>query len=136
MKQNPERGKTWIGQPSYTEAVLEKFGMVHSKPASTPVPRGTKPMKATEHLDMFDATLYQSAVGSLLYVSGWTRSDIAFAVSSVASFSSSPTKVHWTAVKRILRYLKGTTFHGLIYSDHQDDKSTLVDTLMLTGPEM
>ena len=61
-------------------------------------------------------TMYQSAVGSLLYLSGWTRPDIAFAVRNVARFCSNPTKEHWTAVKRILRYLKGTAHYGLMYS--------------------
>ena len=125
VKQNPEQGKIWIGQPSYTEAVLKKFGMEHSKPTSTPVAPGTKLMRATEQSEMCDATIYQSAVGSLLYLSGWTRPDIAFAVSSVARFCSSPTKAHWSAVKRILRYLKGTTGYGLLYSENQDDESLI-----------
>ena len=87
---------------------------------------GTKLIKATEQSEIFDDTLYQSAVGSLLYLSGWTRPDIAFAVSSVARFCSSPAKEHWTAIKHILRYLKGTTDYGLVYSEDQDDESTLV----------
>ena len=60
--------------------------------------------------------MYQSAVGSLLYLSRRTHPDIAFAVSNVAKFSSKPTKTHWTAVKQILRYLKGTTSYGLLYN--------------------
>jgi hypothetical protein len=56
---------------------------------------------------------YQSAVGSLLYLS--TRPDIVYAVSNIARFSSEPTKQHWTAVKRILRYLNGTQNFGLLY---------------------
>ena len=45
-----------------------------------------------------------------------TRPDIAFAVSNVAKFSAQPTKQHWTAVKRILRYLKGTADYGLAFT--------------------
>ena len=55
-------------------------------------------------------------LGSLLYLSTRTRPDIAFAVNSVARFCSNPTKQHWTAVKRIFRYLRGTTWFGLLYS--------------------
>ena len=42
-----------------------------------------------------------------------TRPDIAFAVGMVARFMESPQVVHWTAVKRIFRYLQGTKSHGI-----------------------
>ena len=44
----------------------------------------------------------------LLYLSGWTRLDIAFTVSNVVRLYSKPIKEHWVAVKCILRYLKST----------------------------
>ena len=55
-----------------------------------------------------DQQLYQSAVGSLFYLSVATRPDITYAVSNVAMFYAKPTNQHWVAVKRIFRYLKGT----------------------------
>ena len=116
----------WIGQPTYTQAVIMNFGMEHCKPANTPVTPGTKLLKGTEQSEIVDATLYQSAVGSLLHLSGWTRPDIAFAVSHVARFCSSPTKEHWIAVKRILRYLKGTPNYGLAYSSNVDTDGPLI----------
>ena len=61
-------------------------------------------------------------MGSLLYLSLSTRPDIAFAVNNVAKFCAKPNKQHWTAVKRILRYLKGTQHFGLLY------KSTLAES--------
>lgn len=51
---------------------------------------------------------YQEAVGSLLYLVQGTRPDIAFAVNDVSRFNSNYGRTHWTAVKRIFRYLKGT----------------------------
>lgn len=126
VKQNFDTGQTWIGQPAYTKAVIEKFGMEHSKPARTPMAQGTKLLKAIEHSEMVDAALYQSAVGSLLYLSGWTRPDIAFSVSSVSRFCSKPTKEHWTAVKRILRYLNGTLNYGLMYEKNEDKNDGLI----------
>ena len=120
VKQNSKTGTTWIGQPACTEAVLQKFGMELSKPANTPVAAGTKLVKAAEESESIDTIRYQSAVGSLLYLSGWTRPDIAFAVSNVARFCSHPTREHWTALKRILRYLKGTLNYGLMFSRNAD----------------
>ena len=116
---------TRLNQP-IPKLVIKKFGMEHCKPANTPVTPGTKLLKGTEQSEIVDATLYQSAVGSLLHLSGWTRPDIAFAVSHVARFCSSPTKEHWIAVKRILRYLKGTPNYGLTYSSNVDTDGPLI----------
>ena len=119
VKQNLETGKIWIGQSFYAQTVLKKFGLENCKPAATPVATRTKLLKATEDSELVDATLYQSAVGKLLYLSGWR--EIIFAVSNVARFCSKPTKEHWVAVKCILRYLKGTIDYGLMYS--KNDKN-------------
>ena len=105
--QNSDTGEVWIGQPVYTEQVLQRFGMQEFKPASTPVNPDMKLVKKVEDS--------QAAVGSLLYLSTKTRTDIAFAVGSVARFCAEPTMEHWTAVKRILRYLRGTSEFGLLY---------------------
>ena len=126
VKQNSDGGNIWIGQPSYTQEVLKKFRLERCKPAATPVAQGTKLLKATDDSEPFDATLYKSAVGMLLYLSGWTRPDIAFAVSNVARFCSRPTKEHWVAVKRILKYLKGTANYGLLYTKKDDANRVIV----------
>ena len=64
----------------------------------------------------FDQHQYQSAVGSLLYLSVATRPDITYAVSNVSKFSANPTTRHWMAVKRIMRYLRSTTNLGLLFT--------------------
>ena len=114
--QDMDAGNVWIGQPAYAESILQKFGMESAKPVGTPVDNGTKLVKTTEESERVEQTLYQSAVGSLLYLSMGTRPDITYAVSNVARFCAYPSKQHLTAVKRILRYLKGSTDLGLLYS--------------------
>ncbi|OAE21174.1 hypothetical protein AXG93_4012s1040 [Marchantia polymorpha subsp. ruderalis] len=59
---------------------------------------------------------YQAAVGSLMWAMVCTRPDISYAVSSVAQFMSNPGLIHWKAVKRIFRYLKGTLDFGLVFT--------------------
>ncbi|XP_074323621.1 secreted RxLR effector protein 161-like [Apium graveolens] len=45
-----------------------------------------------------------------------TRPDIAYSVGVVSRYMEKPTKKHLDAVKRILRYIKGTIQYGLVYS--------------------
>ena len=91
----------WIGQQSYTESILKKFDMEDAKNIRTPVDTSTKLIKEVNEEDTgVDQQLYQSAVGSLLYLSIATRPDITYAVSNVAKFCAKPTKQHWVAVKQ------------------------------------
>lgn len=81
------------------------------KPVSTPMEANnwlekTKPgYEATPEF----RTKYQSIVGSLMYAMLGTRPDIAFAVSVVSRYAPNPTPADYGAVKRILRYLKGSS---------------------------
>nr|GEX59833.1 hypothetical protein [Tanacetum cinerariifolium] len=52
-------------------------------------------------------------VGSLQYVTQ-SRPDMAFAVNKVCQYMHAPTENHWSAAKRILRYLHGTVEHGML----------------------
>jgi hypothetical protein len=57
---------------------------------------------------------YPERVGALLYATQ-TRPDCQYAVSTLAQFSANPGKAHFEAVKRVLRYLKGTADFGLTF---------------------
>ena len=57
---------------------------------------------------------YASIVGMLLYLSTNTRSEITFAVCQVARFTNAPRQSYATAVKSIIRYLKGSIDKGTI----------------------
>ena len=87
--------------------------MGKAKAVSTPVDTSVKLVKASEDTNSVDQRLYQSAVGSLLYLSTGTRPDITYAVSSVAKYFGKPINKHWIAVKRIMQHLQG---FGLLYS--------------------
>ncbi|XP_057543251.1 secreted RxLR effector protein 161-like [Amaranthus tricolor] len=67
---------------------------------------------------------YLSAIGALMYLANNTRPDIAFTVNLLARYSNSPTKRHWSGIKHLLRYLRGTKDLGLFYRSKQD--ATLV----------
>lgn len=61
---------------------------------------------------LLDIFLYISIIGGLQYAT-LTRPDIAYNVNKVCQFMSHPLESHQRAVKRILRYLKGTLKYGL-----------------------
>ena len=88
-----------LGQPAYSENIILQFNMQNAKTCGTPVNPSLKLCKSTEEFTRVDQELYQSAVGKLLYLSTQTRPDIAFAVSTVAKFTSNLTEQHWKAVK-------------------------------------
>ena len=122
VEQSKENGSIWIGQPAYTENLLKRLGMQDSKPSHTPVEVSSKLQPANNQAEPVNQTKYQSAIGGLMYLVVSTRPDIAFAVNNLARFSSNPQKEHWTALKRILRYLKGTTNIGILYKQDGSDK--------------
>ena len=88
--------------------------MAEAKLVTTPLPKNIK-------LDNVDTRAedpkmpYAKAIGSLMYAALQTRPDIAFAVQHLSQYTSNPAQEHWTAVKRVLRYLKGTRDEGIVY---------------------
>ena len=62
-----------------------------------------------------DVTLYRSMIGCLLYLI-ISRPDIAFSVGVCSRFQSNPKVSHLNAVKRIIKYVGGTSDYGLFYS--------------------
>ncbi|XP_058734187.1 secreted RxLR effector protein 161-like [Vicia villosa] len=76
-----------------------------------------RPKESNEE-DLGAEVPYLNAIGALMYLANYTRSDIAFAVNLLAKFSSCPTKRHWKGIKHIFRYLRGTSDLGLFYSNN------------------
>jgi hypothetical protein len=102
-----------LSQDKYTMDILNRVSMQNYKPMCTPLATDEK-ISLTDGnlLSAKDATSYRSVVGALQYLT-LTRPDISFAVNKVCQFLYAPTTHHWSAVKRILRYLRGTCVLGL-----------------------
>ena len=58
---------------------------------------------------------YDSILGSLMYTMVCTRPDISHAVGVLSRYMSKPEKEHWTTIKRVFRYLCGTTDYAICY---------------------
>ena len=74
-------------------------------------------MQIVEGAEATHRTRYQRLVGKLIYLSH-TRLDIAYAVGVVSQFIHAPQVAHWEAALRIVRYLKGTVGHGILFKNH------------------
>jgi histone deacetylase 1/2 len=102
-----------LNQEKYANDVLKRSGMDRSKPVDSPLSSSERlSIKDGDCLGPEDATKYRSVVGALQYLT-LTRPDISFSVNKVCQFLHSPTTVHWSAVKRILRHVQGTIKLGL-----------------------
>ena len=72
-------------------------------------------LEAVGNRDIVNVKLYEQMIGSLLYLALRTRPDILVSVLILARFQQAPCSFCHSAVKRILRYLKGTLGHGMDY---------------------
>lgn len=101
----------FLNQHKYTHDLLALANMLEAKPVSTPMDSNTSlQLNSSPALD--DPSAYRRLVGSLQYL-GLTRPDVAFAVNKLSQFMHQPNTSHWQALKRLLRYLKGTISYGL-----------------------
>ena len=114
----------FLHQSGYIRTILESHGMLDCKPAPSPMDPGllldltakTAPSCPPEATFSFP---YRNAIGQLLYLTTKTRPDIAAAVGVLSRKVSAPQDIHWSAVKRVLRYLKGTSTTAFTSSLHQ-----------------
>ena len=111
-----------INQKTYLEDILKRFGMYDSKPVSTPMEAGKKYEKLLTEEESVNLKEYQAAIGLLTYASIATRPDLSYSVGVLSQFMSNPGAEHWTAIKRIFRYIKGTLEYGLkfVSTDKED----------------
>jgi hypothetical protein len=108
-----EDGSYHLDQVEEIEKLLERYGLADAKPVDTP---GTTGVTHKEMLEAkpFNQTTFRSAVGSLSWIALATRPDILAAVNICSQYQSCPSKRMWWAVKKILRFLKGTKDDTLV----------------------
>jgi hypothetical protein len=93
-----------LGQEKYVNDIIARFGMQDAFDVPTPLEPDVKLDAASE-----------SIVGSLMYAALGTRPDIAYAVAALCRYNAAPTAIRMTAAVRVLRYLKATARHKLVY---------------------
>ena len=108
------QGYIELKQSGYAKKILQKAGLDECNPTKFPMDPKEQLTK-DEGGKAVNTTEFKSLVGGLRYLVH-TRPDIAYSVGVVSRFMERPTVMHMNAVKRILRYIKGTADFGLMYS--------------------
>ena len=108
--QNTSNG-LFVSQSKYTKELIDKVDLQDCKPCATlclPYHRLLKDDGKPYH----SSDQYRSIVGALQYLT-FTRPDIEFSVNQACQFMNDLMESHVIAVKRIIRYLKGTSGYGI-----------------------
>lgn len=118
LKRDREARTISISQSGYISRMLQRFGLLDAKEVVTPIEPSVKLMDDSSR-DAEDCP-YREAIGCLNYVSTISRPDITFAVNTLARFSGKQRLVHWNAVKRVMRFLKGTIDYSITYGGSEE----------------
>lgn len=104
-----------LGQQHYINTIIRRFRVSTASDAPSPMDLNVQ-LENIECEDMkVDRKLYLSIVGLLMYAALGTRLDISYSVTVLSRYNTQPLKMHLTAAKRTLRYLKKTLNFKLCY---------------------
>lgn len=109
-----------LHQRKYSTNLLNKFGMLDSKPVVTPMDSNVK-FGTSVGKELEDASMYRKIMGSLIYLT-LTRPDLAFAIGVLSRFMQNPRRPHLDAVRRVLRYVNRTLNWGISFKKDKDCK--------------
>ncbi|GKD92218.1 ribonuclease H-like domain-containing protein [Tanacetum coccineum] len=99
----------FLCQKKYALQLLERAHMVHCNPSQTLV--DTESKLGPDGVPVQDPTLYRSLAGGLQYLT-FTRPDLSYVVQQIFLYMHDPREPHFSALKCILRYVKGTLDFG------------------------
>lgn len=103
----------FISQSKYAYDFLTKSSMLSCTPYGSPYNYTSKASAKSSEL-LPDPTTYKSIMGALQYLT-LTRPDLSFVVNQDCQRMHNPTPADFIALKRILRYLKGTFSFGVVF---------------------
>ncbi|PKU87481.1 Retrovirus-related Pol polyprotein from transposon TNT 1-94 [Dendrobium catenatum] len=101
-----------LNQELYATTILNRSGMTNCKPLASPM--ALKLITDNDsNAGYSNPDLYRHLVGSLQYLT-LTRPDIAYTVNKLCQFMHKPLNVHFSLLKRLLRYIKATLAYGVL----------------------
>lgn len=118
-----------LSQTKYATNLLVKAGMTDCRPCASPY--SLKSANTSPDPPFSNPEFYRTLVSSIQYLT-LTRPELCYVVYAVCQHMHHPLESHFAAVKRILRYVKGTIDQGYNLSRVLYNS---LHTLMLTGLE-
>ena len=106
-----------ISQKLYIESILKWKGLDHTNQVRMLLDSNVHLESSLEGNNDDQSNAFTQSLGALQFVANTTRSDIAYAVNKLASYTANLTIQHVTALKRIMCYLSGTWEYGIRYYD-------------------
>lgn len=101
-----------LSQRKFTQELLNDNNLLTAPAAKTPLPQHFN-LKPDEGEPLLDPTAYRTIIGKLNFMTN-TRPDFSFSVQTLSQFMQSIKQPHLDALFHLLRYIKGTTSHGIL----------------------
>ena len=108
----------YLEQSHYIKKILKKYNYHDCKHVVTPFDSSVHLFPINNDNDIVNQKEYASIIGSLRYATNCIRLDIAYAVGVLSRFTSKPSRDHWQAIERVMKYLSGTKLDGLFYKKY------------------
>ena len=106
-----------LSQSKLILSMLERFNLTDISPAKSP----SKIMDNNEESPLLDSNQkYMEIIGTLIYLATNTRPEISYNVSTLAEKMQSPSEKDLKKLMEVVRYLKATYNHGLIYKQSME----------------
>ena len=118
-------GAIKISQRRYVDDIVASFLGDGDKASKVPyvvswkLSKDMGPQTAKEKKEMQEIP-YRRLIGMLLHLANCTRPDISAAVGILGKFNANPGMKHWKAALEVVKYLKGTANHGVVYGRQRD----------------
>ena len=120
-----------LSNQTYINKFLKRHEWIHTEPPQThqfPVPMNADnsyqrrieqaPIPTEDEIKALEKEMgfgYRQAIGELIYAMVTCRADISYATIKLSQYSTRPTRIHFEAVKNVMRYLKHTINDGIYY---------------------
>lgn len=107
-----------VNQEKYIKELLVHFNMNDAHISKTPIDAS---YGKSQHEVLLETNAdYQKLIGSLIYIAINTRPDIAAAICILSQKIAKPSKEDWNQLKKVLKYLKGTSSYNLSLANNED----------------